>query len=250
MTKSEGFKDDPVVRQMALRYLDEIALAPPPTFVDYENKDLADTLSQNGNRYRTSRGINEVAVALSVSKTALQRLMSDKSVLDIGCGGGKLCEDIAKDRSTSVVGIDLNLPESQSSRSNLSFEIGSGMDLDHDLVGDFDVVTSVYSHVYWAARPDDARAGVESALRVVKHGGHALFVPVITNLGARKMVLRDYADNPITVGVVRAIDSVRVASLVALLEREAMGEISCAFRASGRNQSKHQESYSVIANVM
>jgi 2-polyprenyl-6-hydroxyphenyl methylase/3-demethylubiquinone-9 3-methyltransferase len=95
----------------------------------------------------------------------------------VGCGGGILCEALAKS-GAQVVGIDLSLASIEAARRHAE-EHGLGIDYRHESVedvarkspGSFDVVTcmEMLEHV------PDPPSIVSACSRALKTGGHAFF---------------------------------------------------------------------------
>src|SRR5438552_13229277 len=107
-------------------------------------------------------------------------------VLDIGCGPGTFTAMLAA-AGFSAIGIDRYTPlldvarETRRSRglTNISF---SRLDLDAFADGEFDQVVSIHS-LY--VHPDPERM-LAHAARVLKPGGHAVFVNHISRFGLRR----------------------------------------------------------------
>jgi 2-polyprenyl-6-hydroxyphenyl methylase / 3-demethylubiquinone-9 3-methyltransferase len=109
--------------------------------------------------------------------------VAEKTVLDVGCGGGLLCEGLAQ-RGAKVTGIDMG--EAPLTVAKLHC-LESGLDIDYrqttaeDLAeqapGTFDVVTclEMLEHV-----PDPA-AVVQACADLVKPGGHLYFSTINRN---------------------------------------------------------------------
>lgn len=109
--------------------------------------------------------------------------LQDKTVLDVGCGGGILSESMAQ-RGARVTGIDLGEKALKVAKLH---RLESGVEVDYRLVSvesladevpaSFDVVTcmEMLEHV-----PDPA-AVVEACSRLVKPGGHVFFSTINRN---------------------------------------------------------------------
>lgn len=110
----------------------------------------------------------------------------DKTVLDVGCGGGILAESMAA-AGAKVTGIDLSEKALSVARLHL-FESGhsvdyrliSAEDLAEEMPAHFDVVTcmEMLEHV-----PDPAST-IAACARLVKPGGHVFFSTLNRNLKA------------------------------------------------------------------
>ena len=110
----------------------------------------------------------------------------DKTVLDVGCGGGILAESMAA-AGARVTGIDLSEKALSVARLHL-FESGhsvdyrliSAEDLAEEMPAHFDVVTcmEMLEHV-----PDPAST-IAACARLVKPGGHVFFSTLNRNLKA------------------------------------------------------------------
>lgn len=110
----------------------------------------------------------------------------DKTVLDVGCGGGILAESMAS-AGAKVTGIDLSERALSVARLHL-FESGlsvdyrliSAEDLAEEMPAHFDVVTcmEMLEHV-----PDPAST-IAACARLVKPGGHVFFSTLNRNLKA------------------------------------------------------------------
>ena len=110
----------------------------------------------------------------------------DKTVLDVGCGGGILAESMAS-AGAKVTGIDLSEKALSVARLHL-FESGlsvdyrliSAEDLAEEMPAHFDVVTcmEMLEHV-----PDPAST-IAACARLVKPGGHVFFSTLNRNLKA------------------------------------------------------------------
>ncbi|MFT6791206.1 MAG: 2-polyprenyl-6-hydroxyphenyl methylase/3-demethylubiquinone-9 3-methyltransferase [Cellvibrionaceae bacterium] len=109
--------------------------------------------------------------------------VAELSVLDVGCGGGILCETLAK-RGATVLGIDMS--EAPLKVAKLHSQ-ESGVDIDYQLITaealaeqrpqSFDVVTclEMLEHV-----PDPSKI-VEACSQLVKPGGHVYFSTINRN---------------------------------------------------------------------
>ena len=110
----------------------------------------------------------------------------DKTVLDVGCGGGILAESMAS-AGAKVTGIDLSERALSVARLHL-FESGlsvdyrliSAEDLAEEMPAHFDIVTcmEMLEHV-----PDPAST-IAACARLVKPGGHVFFSTLNRNLKA------------------------------------------------------------------
>ena len=98
-------------------------------------------------------------------------------LLDVGCGGGILCEALAE-RGAHVIGIDLSLASLQAARQHaqqrglkIDYRLQSAEDLAESDDARFDVVTcmEMLEHV-----PEPAQV-VAACARLVKPGGHVFF---------------------------------------------------------------------------
>jgi 2-polyprenyl-6-hydroxyphenyl methylase / 3-demethylubiquinone-9 3-methyltransferase len=105
-------------------------------------------------------------------------------VLDVGCGGGILCESLAR-RGARVVGIDLAPDSIEVARTHaaaaglaIDYRVAPAEAISADEPDGFDVVTclELLEHV-----PDPA-ATVAACARAVKPGGHVLFSTINRNL--------------------------------------------------------------------
>ncbi|MBM4266661.1 MAG: methyltransferase domain-containing protein [Deltaproteobacteria bacterium] len=145
--------------------------------------------------------------AMADEELARLVLAGDERILDVGCGDGKITAEIA-DRVPrgAVVGID---PSTEMiafasshfgapARPNLSFEVGSALQLHHR--GEFDLVLS-FNALHWVPRQDQALASIGQALRP---GGRALLRMVCE--GPRKSledVIEDIRSGPRWAGFFR-----------------------------------------------
>jgi 2-polyprenyl-6-hydroxyphenyl methylase / 3-demethylubiquinone-9 3-methyltransferase len=115
---------------------------------------------------------------------AARATLAGARVLDVGCGGGILCESLAR-RGAHVVGIDLASDNIEAARAHAA---AGGLSIDYrvtpveaiaaDESGTFDVVTclELLEHV-----PDPA-ATVAACARAAKPGGHVFFSTINRNL--------------------------------------------------------------------
>ena len=111
--------------------------------------------------------------------------LADKTVLDIGCGGGILAESMAKKAAAQVLGSDLaeksikvaKLHALEAGLQNLKYEAISAEDLAAARPASFDVVTcmEMLEHV-----PDPA-AIVHAASELVRPGGIVVFSTINRN---------------------------------------------------------------------
>jgi len=112
-----------------------------------------------------------------------QATLSGKRVIDVGCGGGLLCEAMAH-KGARVTGIDLAAPVLAAARLHCA---QSALDIDYELVAaeelalrepaGFDVVTcmEMIEHV-----PDPASV-IRACANLVKPGGHVVFSTINRN---------------------------------------------------------------------
>jgi len=114
--------------------------------------------------------------------------LGDKTVLDIGCGGGILAESMAKASAASVLGIDLadksikvaKLHALEAGIKNLRYQSIAAEELAAQQPASFDVVTcmEMLEHV-----PDPASI-VQAAAAALKPGGTAFFSTINRNAKA------------------------------------------------------------------
>jgi ubiquinone/menaquinone biosynthesis C-methylase UbiE len=125
-----------------------------------------------------------------------QLLGPDMRVLDFGCGIGRLARAIAKD-VRSVVGIDVSpgmIAEAQrrcSDLANVSFQVGSGRNLEPLATGSFDLVLAVDVFPYLVAAGHDVlQDHLREIARVLRSPGRLL----VLNWSYRGDIERDRAD--------------------------------------------------------
>ena len=119
--------------------------------------------------------------------------LAEKTVLDIGCGGGILAESMAKKGATQVLGSDLaeksikvaKLHALEAGIQNVKYETISAEDLAASRPASFDVVTcmEMLEHV-----PDPA-AIVRAASELVRPGGCVVFSTINRNAKAWLMAI-------------------------------------------------------------
>jgi 2-polyprenyl-6-hydroxyphenyl methylase/3-demethylubiquinone-9 3-methyltransferase len=139
---------------------------------------------ENG-ELRTLHQLNPLRLAWIESQAGT---LADKTVLDIGCGGGILAESMAKKGATSVLGIDLadksikvaKLHALEAGIQNLRYQSIAAEDLAVQQAASFDVVTcmEMLEHV-----PDPASI-VQAAAQALKPGGVAVFSTINRNAKA------------------------------------------------------------------
>jgi 2-polyprenyl-6-hydroxyphenyl methylase/3-demethylubiquinone-9 3-methyltransferase len=109
--------------------------------------------------------------------------VAEQKVLDVGCGGGILCESLAQ-RGAEVTGIDLgeaplSVAKLHQLESNLSIDYQqiSAEELAEQQAQSFDIVTclEMLEHV-----PEPNKT-IESCARLVKPGGHVYFSTINRN---------------------------------------------------------------------
>ena len=109
--------------------------------------------------------------------------VAEKRVLDIGCGGGILCESLAQ-RGAIVTGIDmgeapLSVAKLHQLESNLTinYQHSTAEAFAQEHAGEFDIVTclEMLEHV-----PDPAQV-INAAATLVKPGGHLYFSTINRN---------------------------------------------------------------------
>ncbi len=117
--------------------------------------------------------------------------VADRQVLDIGCGGGLLCESLAK-LGAHVTGIDLSDELIQVAKAHAKQQ-GLGIDYQHvsaerlaeERPSSFDVVTcmEVLEHI------PNPGAVVAACARLLKPGGHVFFSTINRSLKSFVMVI-------------------------------------------------------------
>lgn len=129
-----------------------------------------------------------VARAMNVSHARLAKwglshvvVGDDFTVLDVGCGGGRLIETLASLAPAGrVFGIDYSATSVEIARATNAASIAGGrVDIRHGVVSHlpfhadtFDLVTAFETHFYWPDLPRD----VGEVMRVLKPGGTFLLV--------------------------------------------------------------------------
>ena len=104
---------------------------------------------------------------------ALESLPPGAAVLDVGCGGGQIAAELARENPTlRVFGLDFAMPQIRRARRrsrDVRFVPGSALELPFP-DGAFDLVYSIGSIKHW---PDRAR-GLSECVRVLRPGGRLL----------------------------------------------------------------------------
>ena len=139
---------------------------------------------ENG-ELRTLHQLNPLRLAWIEQQTGS---LTDKAILDIGCGGGILSESMAKKGAASVLGIDLadksikvaKLHALEAGVKNLRYQAIAIEDLAAEQPAKFDIVTcmEMLEHV-----PDPASI-VQAAAAALKPGGTAFFSTINRNAKA------------------------------------------------------------------
>jgi ubiquinone/menaquinone biosynthesis C-methylase UbiE len=105
-------------------------------------------------------------------------------VLDIGCGGGRILERLARKAiKGKIVGIDYSEDAVAVARRRNRRLIGGGrVDVLHEAVSSmsfpdntFDLITAIETHYFWPNFPEDLR----EVFRVLKIGGQLLIVGAV-----------------------------------------------------------------------
>jgi len=143
---------------------------------------LADDWWNPHGRLKTLHAINPVRLQYIRGGAGIE----NRRVLDIGCGGGLLCEAMAAN-SARVTGIDISMEAIRIAREHLAetnFAVDYRVDTAEAFAAghahEFDVVTcmEMLEHV-----PDPA-AIIEAAARLLQPGGHAFFATINRTLQA------------------------------------------------------------------
>jgi SAM-dependent methyltransferase len=141
---------------------------------------------------RALERIYSSADVVAQRKATLERLAlrSGESVIDIGCGPGFLCDEMAEavGENGQVLGVDisddlLTVARERNARSRLTYEHGDAERLDQPEAS-FDVAVSVET-LEFLNDPDRA---IAEMFRVLKPGGRALMDPKY-RLGSCRLVL-------------------------------------------------------------
>ena len=131
--------------------------------------------SWNGEHYKKHKGFQNHSWALnSIEKINLNR---NKTILDIGCGDGKLTAEIAKKvPSSRVLGIDFSQSMIDSAKkeynhiSNLSFKKANAIDF--SLKTKFDLITSFFV-LHWIS---DQSSVLDNIKKHLKHNGKTIII--------------------------------------------------------------------------
>jgi len=99
----------------------------------------------------------------------------NKSILDVGCGYGRLCRFLKKNGASKVVGLDispsmLQYAKEDDAKANINCEYQQGDALDPKEVGQFDFVTSE-SLIHFAETVDQLKAMCRGFYLNLKPGG-------------------------------------------------------------------------------
>lgn len=244
-----------------------------PDNIEPEDQELDDFLAYNQllGMHETGRNKNHLANLLNMNVSDLERLFDGKSVLDVGCGEGKLTRDISLLKKTKVTALDHD-PEVLDKvirRKNVDIVEGSGFDLEA-AVGDeeFDVVVSSYSSFYWANNAEDIKTSLDSAISVCSLGGLVVLVPVVDDPSYRSLA-RDFLSRtapPVEerdVARLARLSNIRdwldVARIRTVFEKEEKGEIDPLYVPGRSNGDKGKvnlvtgvppETYSAIIEVV
>jgi len=119
-------------------------------------------------------GRRDVQLALDATD---MKTGSDRNVLDLGCGMGRLSFALA-DHFGEVLGIDVSPSliaegERHNDRANVSFECGDGLGIKPRTIADFDSVFSF--EVLYLLRPEILRPNLQDVYNILKPGGEFVF---------------------------------------------------------------------------
>ncbi|KAA3621487.1 MAG: bifunctional 2-polyprenyl-6-hydroxyphenol methylase/3-demethylubiquinol 3-O-methyltransferase UbiG [Proteobacteria bacterium] len=156
-----------------------------------------------------------------------EAVLKDKTVVDVGCGGGILSEAMAA-RGARVTGIDMGATPLAVARLHA---VESGVDVEYrkcraediadERPGEFDVVTcmEMLEHV-----PDPARV-VDACARLVKPGGHVFFATINRTPKAWLMAIvgAEYVLNLLPRGTHRFQNLIRPSELSAWCREAGLG---------------------------
>jgi SAM-dependent methyltransferase len=124
----------------------------------------------------------ELTVASAVAAVVLPTLLSHVAgprVLDVGCGGGAVAEEVARDRQVSVVGLDPSSAQMKRGARRSRTETGvSGVQAKAEMLpfqdATFDSVISSCAWKHWSS----PEAGIAECIRVLRPGGMLSVVEV------------------------------------------------------------------------
>lgn len=239
--------------------------APTADMIESHRTSTATIMSKT---HKLDRGLVDLAVELDTNKKSLEEMFVGKSVLDIGCGTGRLAAEIARIKRTRVVALDHN-PEMINripKMKNLTGVEGSGFDLAATIHDEqFDVVLSSFSSVLWARSEKEKIDSITSSIGATISGGTTLLVPVVSNPGYRmseaERVTKSVMSGSSSINPHDALDMLQqlyvagwydLAMFDTLHGLEDNGQIQLDFATSRANRAgdQIQERYSAIATKL
>jgi 2-polyprenyl-6-hydroxyphenyl methylase / 3-demethylubiquinone-9 3-methyltransferase len=185
-------------------------------------EDLAPGWWDRDGQLRTLHDINPLRLEYITNRAVI----TGQKVLDIGCGGGILCESLAQQHAR-VTGIDISpaaiavaTRHSQENRLDIHYEISSPEQYAQENPEAFDVITcmEMLEHV------PDPEAIVAACAKLIRPGGNLFFSTINRTPKAwlQAIVAAEYLFNIIPAGTHEFAKFIRPSELARLCQQHAM----------------------------
>lgn len=133
--------------------------------------------------HHTSRDISSIARTISKTTRQVEAEFDRETVLDIGCGEGRLGRELRRKAKTNVTFLDTdeNVISKIPGRSGCNKVVGDGLEIPFE-DDEYARTLSVFSSMHWAETPVDRVQAFNEALRVTQPDGSLFIIPAFSSL--------------------------------------------------------------------
>lgn len=150
-------------------------------------------------RYHAARDIKQLGTLVVATVDQIEAEFANQTVLDIGCGTGRLGEELRRRAKAKVTFLDQDesVMDGITLKSGCNKVVADARELPFEDES-FARTLNIFSAIHWAETPHDRVQAFNETLRVTEVGGSALIVPAFASLKLRHKIDPDVEE--VTVG--------------------------------------------------
>ncbi len=204
----------------------------------------------------TSRGVLFLGKLVSGTVKEMEAEFARQTVLDIGCGDGRLGVELSRNAKSRVTFFDRDSAAlSGITRKSGRKIIGEGVSLPFTDEA-FDKTVTAFSSVAWAETPLETVNSLQEALRVTQVNGTCFVIPALSNvLSRRRLAVAELVnpnqqslEDPLALKVWALQDHLAINTLLGLAEEGYCSISWSSFIGKGMNTGATVENYSAVVD--